>query len=424
MKKVNVLVYPCGSENALEIHQALRYSLHVNLYGASSIDDIGKLRYERYIGGVPMIHDENFDDAFKKIIDKYDIQVVFATHDTVMEHLSQKQEKLGFYLVNGDPKLARIARKKSLTYALFADHEWCPKTFETIEEVDEWPIIIKPDMGQGAQGVTLVHNKEEADKASKSMRHPVMVEYLPGEELTVDCFSDRNKKMIWIGPRTRDRVKAGITMKSHFLEVTDEIREIAHTINDALPLRGPWFFQVKKGRNGRWKLLEISTRIAGTMVAQRARGINLPLMAIHDYNNRDLTTLPLPHIKYIERFLSTKSEIEHVFHHVYVDLDDTLILNGHTVPLVIAFLFQMRKEGKKIVLISRHEYDIRETLREHAISEKLFDEIIHIKDKSLKSLSIKKDSIFIDNHFPERKDVYDNLQIPVFDVDMLDFFLK
>ena len=59
MKK-NILVFPCGSEVALEIHRSLRYSSHFNLIGASSVDDHGRFVFESYIDGLPFFTDEGF----------------------------------------------------------------------------------------------------------------------------------------------------------------------------------------------------------------------------------------------------------------------------------------------------------------------------------------------------------------------------
>ena len=51
----NILVFPCGSEIALEIYRSLRYSTHFKLIGANSLDDHGKFVFETYIGGVPFV---------------------------------------------------------------------------------------------------------------------------------------------------------------------------------------------------------------------------------------------------------------------------------------------------------------------------------------------------------------------------------
>ncbi|WP_395067672.1 ATP-grasp domain-containing protein [Paraburkholderia silvatlantica] len=422
--KTRVLVFPCGSENAAEIHQALRYSLHVELIGASSVEDHGRFRFENYIGGLPNINSDDFNQVFQRLIADNGINVVFATHDTVAEYLSPHADAMGFHLVNGDIQATAVARRKSSTYELFAGSDWTPRVYPNVESVTDWPVVIKPDLGQGGQGVTKAATAAEAALAVENVAQPVITEYLPGQELTVDCFTDRHRNVIFVGPRTRERVKAGITMRSQLLEVDPAIEEIAKEINRRLVLRGPWFFQLKKDRQGQWKLLEISCRVAGAMVSQRARGVNLPLMTIQDYLGRDIKALVNPSVRLIERNISTKAEIDFEFDNVFVDLDDTLIIDGFATPQVLGFIYQMHRLKRRIVLITRHAYDIGETLARARISSLLFDEVIHITDGSAKSKFVKENSIFVDNHFPERLDVALNCGVPVFDVDALEFFIR
>lgn len=423
-EKINVLVFPCGSENAAEIHQALRYSLHVKLFGASSIDDHGRFRFDRYVGNLPKIDTEEFDRTFSALLSELGIDMVFATHDTVHEYLSTRAHQMGVMLVNGDPESAAIARRKSATYKHFAGAGWIPRVFSAVDQIIEWPVIVKPDLGQGGQGVTLVHDLQQAIDAVTGMNQPILVEYLPGIEITVDCFTDKKRRLIWAGPRTRERVRAGITMRSRVIGLTEEIEAIAEEINRGLRLRGPWFFQLKADRNVQWKLLEISCRVAGTMVTQRARGVNLPLMAVQDYLGRELIALSNSHVELVERNIATRSEFNFQYDTVFVDLDDTLILNGYAVPVTMAFLYQSIASGKKVKLITRHQFDVAFTLKNARIDIGIFDQIIVVEAGESKADHITPTSIFIDNHFPERVDVARRLAIPVLDVDTLEFFIK
>lgn len=423
-KKIRVLVFPCGSENAVEIHNALRYSVHVEIFGASSIEDHGVYVFKKYTGSLPKIQEKEFDEIFSELIKSLGIDVVFATHDTVHEYLSTRACTMGFYLVNGDPETAFIARRKSATYQKFAEFPWAPAVFENIGEIPEWPAIAKPDCGQGGQGVSLVRSAVEACHATAELSDIVWMEYLPGRELTVDCFTDKNNKLVWVGPRTRERVKAGISMRSEFIDSDPSITEIASEINNRLNFRGPWFFQIKQDKSFQWKLLEISCRVAGTMVAHRAKGVNLPLMSVQDFLGRSLIALPNKKIRLIERRIATRAEIEIDYENVYIDLDETLIIEGKAVPLVISFVYQSIADGKKVKLISRHEGDILEALSAARISSEIFDEIIHITDGACKSQYVAENSIFIDNHFPERLDVARNKGVPVFDLDALEFFIR
>lgn len=422
--RVRVMVFPCGSESAAEIHGALKYSVHVQLFGASSVEDHGRYIFEHYIGGVPNIRDSGFDDFFSALLAELEIDVIFATHDTVIDYLATRVQEMGVFLINGSPETTAIARRKSATYRHFADCSWVPRVFSSIEEIQDWPVVVKPDCGQGGQGVTVAYEFTAARAAVVKVEEPVLVEYLPGDEVTVDCFTDKNKTLLWVGPRTRERIKAGISMRSRLLELVAEFKEIASEINERLTLRGPWFFQLKRDKNGKWKLLEISCRVAGAMVAQRARGVNLPLMAIQDYLGRQLVALPNQRVSLIERKIATRAELDIEYDTVFVDLDDTLIIDGFATPLVLAFLYQAVCAGKKIKLITRHALDVAETLQNSRISISLFDQIIHLRDGTSKADYITERSVFIDNHFPERFEVANRHKIPVFDVDALEFFIR
>lgn len=422
--RTKVLVFPCGSENASEIYQALRYSLHVDLVGASSIEDHGRFRFPNYVGGLPRIDDADFDAAFSALVATLAIDVVFATHDSVLEYLAPRAPAMNFHLVNGDPRTASITRRKSATYDLFSDCAWTPRTFRTPEDVDAWPIIVKPDTGQGGQNVALASGLEEARHLAGSIADPVLVEYLPGREITVDCFSDRHHRVRWVGPRTRERVKAGITMRSRALPLTPEIEAIAATIAERLTMRGPWFFQLKRDRDEAWKLLEVSGRVAGAMAVPRARGVNLPLMTIHDYLGRDVSAKPIEQVELVERNIATRAELRFSYDNVFVDLDDTLVVDQFANPLTLAFLYQSVRDGKRIVLITRHESDVLQTLARARISPNLFDEIIHLESGESKADYVTANSIFVDNHFPERAEVSRRLGIPVFDVDGLEFLVR
>lgn len=71
----NILVFPCGSEIALEVHRSLQYSTHFRLIGANSIDDHGRFVFETYIGGLPFVTDPAIIPALRKIILQYNIDV-------------------------------------------------------------------------------------------------------------------------------------------------------------------------------------------------------------------------------------------------------------------------------------------------------------------------------------------------------------
>jgi len=423
MKRINVLVFPCGSEVGLEIHGALERSIHVDLFGASSRDDHGRLAFERY-AELPNIAEANFDDRFAELLARWNIQLVFATHDSVLAYLAPRMAAWRAYLVNGDPHSTQIARSKAATYALFDAEDWLPKLFLGLDEVQRWPVLLKPDQRQGGQGVTLVTDRVAAEVAVAALDQPLICEHLPGEELTVDCFSNWRGHLLYIGPRTRERVVGGIAMRSRRLPVSQEVRRIANVIHGRLKLRGPWFFQLKRDEHGVYKLLEISCRLSSSSVVHRVAGVNLPLMAVQDFMTRDLKVLDEPRVRLVERRLTSHAELAYTFDTVYMDFDDTLVCDGRANPQAMRFAYRVLEMGKRLILLTRHAGNVEAALAEARIAASLFDEIIHLRSGEPKSSVVEGAAIFIDNHFPERMDVAMSRGIPVFDVDALELLLQ
>src|SRR5665213_4206811 len=119
--KKNILVFPCGSEIALEIFRSLKYSTHFNLIGGSSTDDHGKYIYEDYIGGIPYITDENFIPVMKKIADDRNIDAIYPTMDAVIVELKKHEEELGCKVISADLAVVETCLSKSETYKQLGD---------------------------------------------------------------------------------------------------------------------------------------------------------------------------------------------------------------------------------------------------------------------------------------------------------------
>lgn len=422
MSKVRVLVFPGGTEVGLEVAAALGQSLHVELYGASSREDYGSLAFSRY-AEVPNMTAPDFDARFYQLLSEWNIDLVFASHDSVQAYLAPRIKGWGTCLVNGDPEATHIARSKAATYELFADMAWCPRVYDDIEYIDTWPVAVKPDQGQGGQGFHLAHTPTELAVAVTAMRQPLMCEYLPGEELTVDCFTDRHGRLLYLGPRSRERIVGGIAMSSRRVVGDMQVQNIAETINQRLHLRGPWFFQLKHDLQGQWKLLELSCRLSSSSVVQRATGVNLPLMAVQDHMERDLTVLEDVRVSRVERRVATSAVLDYDFDTACFDLDDTMLCDGMASPGAMRLAYRLLQLGKRLMLLTRHPGDPLFALEAAHIPATLFERIVHLRQGEPKAAYIPLPAIFIDNHFPERLEVSCRLGIPVFDVDALDLLI-
>jgi len=425
MNKFNILVFPCGSEIGLEIYRSLTYSAHINLIGASSADDHGKFRYEHYIGILPFIDSPDLIPALRNVVKENSIDAIYPSMDAVINKLKRHESELGCKVISSETETTAICLSKIKTYNCLKKHIKVPVVYPSIKEIKIYPVFIKPDVGYGTRGVCKADNEEEALNflsANKKVKY-VITEYLPGNEYTVDCFTDRNDKLRFIGPRVRNRISNGISVNTKPILENILFNEFAKNIAKAIRFRGAWFFQVKEDNDKNLTLLEIAARLGGSSGLYRNKGVNFALLSIFDAFNFDVEIITNQYDIELDRALSNKFKLDLVYDTVYVDFDDCLILNQKVNTELINFLYKSFNEKKHIVLITKHKEDLSNSLKKFRLGD-LFDEIIILdfNDEKYKYIT-KKNAIFIDDSFSERKMVNDKLGLPVFSPDMVECLL-
>ena len=416
----NILVFPAGTEIAFEIHDALKNSKFVRLFGATSVPCHAEFVFQTCVTGLPFVDDPALIPALNRVIDAYGIDYVYPAHDSALLRFSEERDALHAKVVASARETVGICRSKTRTYRFLSGAPYLPAFYGSPDEIPGYPVFIKPAVGQGSQGARMIKDRSHLEEALSEGQEYTICEYLPGEELTVDCFTDRHGSLLVVSPRSRERIRAGIAVRSRNLPLTEELQSIAEDINRRLSFNGAWFFQVKKNAAGQFRLLEIAPRIAGTMGLTRNLGINMPLLTLYNFWGIDVSLIPNREDLLLDRAFISRFQTNLSYSSVYVDFDDTLIVRGKVNAFLMMFLYQAFNQGKRLCLLTRHSTDIFADLEKACIPSSLFSEIIRLDEAGAKTDYIAPDSIFIDDSFSERKRVRDALGIPVFDLDMVE----
>lgn len=415
-----VLVFPAGTEIAFEIHHALRYSKFVRLYGATSVPCHADFVFENCVEGLPYVDEPGLIDRLNQVIDEFAIDYVYPAHDSAVLTLTREQARLHAQVVTSALETVEICRSKNLTYDYLRGAEYLPRFYAGVEEIGEYPVFIKPSVGQGSVGARRVDSRAALEEALADGVEYAICEYLPGQEFTVDCFTDRHGALRYVGPRSRDRIRSGIAVRSHFLPEDRRINEIAEDLNRRFRFNGAWFFQLKENGQGQFRLMEVAPRIAGTMGATRNRGVNMPLLTLYNMWGYDVDIIDNGNDLLLDRAFISRFQSGIHYENVYVDYDDTMVLRGQVNPELMAFLYQAKNQGKKLFLISKHVGDLYQELGRFCIHPGLFDQIIRLDQGESKLPYIQADSIFIDDSFAERRRIHEGCGVPVFDLDMIE----
>jgi hypothetical protein len=422
MNKKNILVFPCGSEIALEIYRSVRYCQHFKLIGANGIDDHGKFIFEDYIGGVPFVDNPKFIPSMEKIVKEHKIDAIYPATDLAVAILKSHEKEMGCLVVAPPVETCEICLSKIRTHENL--HELIPAPQIFFEGPDlPFPVFVKPNLGHSGRGTKLINSFEELNEYKVNQRDFTLYEYLPGDEYTADCFTDRHRKLRFCQPRRRARIANGISVNTYVVDLPNAT-QYANKISSALNMRGAWFYQMKQDANGNPKLMEVAARFGGSSVLCRARGVNMALLSLYDAFGIDVEIMTNDYDVELDRALENVYKLNLSYDSVFLDYDDCLIINNELNPEMMSFLTKCKNEKKSINIISRHDGDLDAKLRQWGIFG-FFNSVIHITDKIPKSKYISgKSPIFIEDSFAERKEVMETLKIPVFSPDMVECLSK
>jgi carbamoyl-phosphate synthase large subunit len=415
-----VLVFPGGTEIGLELRRALAELKEVRLAGAGSEQDRhGPFAY-RHWRTVPSVGEPGWIDALNAVVDELGIDVIFPGHDDVLLALAEHADQIRAGIVTSPVATCRITRSKRATYELLADVVPVPHVYGRPEEVGEFPVFAKPDRSQGSQGALLVPDAPALTAAVAGGSNLVM-ELLPGRELTVDCFSDRDRGVLFARARPRERTRAGISMATRTEPDSSLATQHARAIAERLELHGAWFFQLREDRHGEPRLLEVAPRVAGTSALHRVLGVNFPLLSLYEHLRMPVELAPNDIDVRLDRALVNRYQHDLSYGHVYVDLDDTLLVGDAVNTRLVAFVYQCVNAGRRVVLITRHAQDVDQTLDRFRLAG-LWDEVIHIDDPSVEKADhiAEPDAILIDDSFRERRVARERLGIATFDSSMIE----
>jgi hypothetical protein len=425
MKK-NILVFPCGSEIALEIFRSLNKSTHFNLIGANSVADHGKFVFEQYIEDVPFVSAPGFVDAMKRIAREYSIDFIYPAMDSVITALKENEDVIGCPVVASPVETTKICLSKSKTYEALAGVVRTPRQYHSADTHIPFPVFCKPDVGYGSRGAKMIETKEALRQHLQTNPSSLVLEYLPGEEYTVDCFTNRHGELLFCGPRVRNRISNGISVNTFPVEDNSgEFRQIVEKINAVISFCGAWFVQLKRDTAGNLTLLEIACRLGGSSALFRARGVNFAQLSLFDAMDCDVSIVENKYSVEMDRALDNKFKLDLKYDEVFIDYDDTMILDAQRYnTTAMQFLYQCKNTGIKVTLLSSHTGNLLDCLERYHLTH-LFDRVIHIeKAKNKADFIDNSNSIFIDDSFSERRKVKEGSGIPVISVDMIDMLIK
>lgn len=416
----NVLIFPGGIENGIEIYNGLRYCKEITLFSASSAVPNQAFYLYKENNICPDVREDGWVDKLNRIVSINNIDIIYPANSFIIDALYRNKQFIQCDILLPADEALDITRSKKRTIELLQGVIPTPIVYSNADNVLSLPVFIKPDNGYGAVGARVIETNGELEKVDFSQY--IVQELLPGKEYTVDCFSDRNGRLLFSSGRERSRIRMATSM--HAEAVSEDLdalfKDYAERILIKIPITGAWFFQMKEDVSGTLKLLEIDIRIAGTMCYNRCKGVNFPLLSLYDHYGLPVSISINEEKLSLERCLRNRYRFDYEYDNVYIDLDDTIIFNGQYNTDIIKFLYQCLNQHKNLVLLSKHIGDGDAYLKQWKL-DSLFTSVIWMEEEEDKSKYIQTSrSIYIDDSFSQRKNVAEKCGIPTFDASMIE----
>ena len=283
MREMNILITAASRRVALiqAFSQALK---RLGLKGNVITTDMSRLSPGLYFGSrhyiVPLTTDPQYIPIIKSICFREKIQLLIPTIDDELPLFGRHTDE---FLATGirvavSSEYTNIVCNDKYASATFLQSRgvpfartWLPEQLEF--KWLEYPLFLKPRSGRGSVGAYTIRNERELLFFLDYVPDPVVQEFLPGKEYTIDLLADFTGKVISAVPRERLVVRSGVTDRGQTLNHSGMIH-LAMEASRALDLRGPANIQVKlNGENA--TIFEVNPRFSG--------GISLTIAAGADF---------------------------------------------------------------------------------------------------------------------------------------------
>ena len=164
--------------------------------------------------------------------------------------------------------------------------------------------------------------------------------------------------------------------------------------------------------------------MAGTSALHRVLGVNFPLLAIYEHLRMPVQVTPNAISIRLDRALVNRYAHDLEYAHVYVDLDDTLIVRGE-VDAGASGRLSVPVPERRAPARADHAARARRGRDARASpAERVPDELVELDSLVEKAERIpERDAILIDDSFRERRVAGERLGIPTFDSSMLEMLM-
>lgn len=272
---------------------------------------------------VPAAMSPDYVDIVLNICQKEHVDIYFPNISAEVTAVSKRRkefERIGTILSISNPAAVEIANNKLKLYEFLEKKGIYVPEFYGVHSLEDFkegckalgypqrPVCLKIVDGSGSRGVRIIDEKRNryrifVDEKPNSLfvayddmlsiladaddfHEMLLVEYLPGNEYTVDLLADNGNVKYIVG---RENVISLMSIAQESIVKEDvEAYEMSKAVVNALGLDGNIGFDYMRDQNGKAILMDLNPRITATVSVIAAAGVNLPYLRVKQLLKEEL----------------------------------------------------------------------------------------------------------------------------------------
>ena len=288
---------------------------HIRIIGMDMADDASCNRMFDAFYCVPRADDNHYVDFVLDICKKENVEIYFPNISAEVEAVSKREndfKELGVIVSTADKDAVKIANNKLTTYQRLSDMGIDVPDFYPVHTIDDFangckklgypkkPVCLKVVNNSGSRGVRIIDNKKnryeifakekpnsfftsydnmlDILKSADELDEMMLLEYLPGNEYTVDMLAERGRVLYEVG-RENTASLMSIAQES-IVNKIDSAYDVARRVVELLSFDGNIGIDFMKDENGVPKITDINPRITATVSVIAVAGVNLPYLRV------------------------------------------------------------------------------------------------------------------------------------------------
>jgi carbamoyl-phosphate synthase large subunit len=296
MREINILITAASRRVAL-IQAFVQGLKRLGLRGNVITTDLSNMSPGLYFCSrhylVPLTTDREYIPIIKSICFRERIHLLIPTIDDELPIFGASTEDfraMGIRVAVSSAQTGIVCNDKYATAGFLLSRNlpfartWLP--WELNFSQLTYPLFLKPRKGRGSVGAFSIRNERELIFFLDYVSEPVVQEFLPGREFTIDVLADFSGKIISVVPRERLVIRSGVSDRGRTLNHPEMINLAVRTA-EALEIRGPANIQVKLDGE-RITIFEVNPRFSGGVPLTIAAGADFPTWLIEMSCGREI----------------------------------------------------------------------------------------------------------------------------------------